>query len=94
MNGRLQIGTYRQRLPGRGGALATAAAWVVTPLTIAPALAADPGPPTLVRLLLPYAPCARDGFPARGTDYHGGETAAFPQAEAAALVAAGVATYP
>ena len=51
------------------------------------------GQPVAVVLSCVYWPAIRSDWPVRGGEYHPGEKAAFPQAEADAMVAAGVATY-
>ncbi len=87
-----QIGTWRRFVPAhQSGAFALPDTWVVAAIALSDDQIASPGSATPVRFTASYWPCFRGGYPVRGGEYRAGETAAFPQAEAEALVAAGIA---
>lgn len=87
-----QVGTFRKMVAGTpSGALPTASSFVISSVKLSLADLMNPGGLTQVRLHCAYDPCVRSGYPMRGSGYLGGEVASFPQAEAAALVAAGIA---
>ncbi len=95
MSESLQIGTYPRFVAGHAaGEFEMPSITVTSAITLTPAQIAAPGPLTAVTFTAPYYPCYRGTYPVRAGSYRAGDTASFPQAEAAALVAAGIAEYP
>ncbi len=64
----------------------------IVPVTIDGVAVLNPGAWTPVLLAVDYFPVAPPGYPPRGGEYHPGETASFPLAEANAMVQTGAAS--